>query len=195
MRHHDITDPIDLIHLKTAWYRHLVGHLVKACDPANLLPLLADLRASRFQIAITFIPFLQDEHPLYTNLAGTFIGRAVLEKLDLYDEVLRPSPARVEMGQIDDAGLFYHPETNEYEVSVSSIGVRFPALYVPVLGPDIADAEYAAHLAIAISSSCKNPPSPIAIKTRFPFPRCDQPSFWAEKAHKNRKNRNRISTH
>lgn len=112
---------------------------------------------------------LRAEHPLYSGLVGNFICRAALEKLNLYDPVLRPAPARLEMGRIEDVSIFYHPDTNEYEVSDPHIGVRFPARYVPVFGPDIADEEYAAEIALAISGSAKKAPSPYSITDRFPF--------------------------
>lgn len=43
--------------------------------------------------------------------------------------------------------LLYHEDTNEYEVIFENKSKRFPALYVPVFGPDVDDMNQAEQIA------------------------------------------------
>lgn len=173
MHHHDVTETIGLINLKIAWYRYLVRHLVEAA-PRDKLQLIADKVLARTveftTVANELIPILKSEPALYSGLVGGYVCRSILEKLDLYDPVVRPAPGKIDMGRIEDICLFYHPDTNEYEVldDKNKIGVRFTARYVPFWGPDIEDEECAAEIADAIKHA--NESDKIKIHSeRFPW--------------------------
>jgi hypothetical protein len=171
MHHHDVTETIDLINFKIAWYRYLVRHLVEAA-PRDRLQIIAErVLAKTVQFpteATELIPILKSEPALYSGLVGGYVCRSILEKLDLYDPVVRPAPGKIEMGRIKDVFLFYYPDANAYEVSDANIGVRFPALYFPVFGPDIEDEECAAEIAEAINHA-KESDKTKSLFERFPW--------------------------
>ncbi len=172
MRHHDITDPIDVINFKIGWFQRLASHIVTKRTASDLLAIIEDIHTRRLmpsELAVSFLPVLEKEHRVYSGVIGHFICKTTLEKLDLYDETFRLAPEKQEMGRIEDVTLVYHTDTREYEVSDGSIGVRFPALYVPMFGIDISDEETAAEIAMAILNSKTKRIPAFDIRERFPL--------------------------
>jgi hypothetical protein len=191
MRHHDIADTIDVINFKISWYRFLAQHVVDAAETENLQSIAERVRANTVSlpcVAKSLIPVLKAEPPLYSSLVGNFICRAVLEKLCLHDPVVRPAPGKIEMGNIEDVFLYYHPDTNEYEVSDASIGVRFTALYTPIFGPDIADEGCAVEIALAINQ-VREAEREASVVQRFPWLKTREINLPQEKNQKNISNR------
>jgi hypothetical protein len=174
MRQQDITDPIDVINFKIAWYQCLADYLIEKSDPQFLQSLVLTFQTcprNVRDIVGKLIPVLRAEHPLYGNLVGNFVTRKAFEKLDLHDPVLRPAPGKIEICRVEDVSIFYHANTNEYEVSDATIGVRFPALYVPIFGPDFADEQHAMDIAAAIVKSKEQGKPSTAVAERFSLPK------------------------
>lgn len=73
------------------------------------------------------------------EIAGGAVYRAILSRLNMFDDVYRPAPAIIPMGEFEECLVFYHTVDAQFEVFRGTKRQRFPALFNPLQGMDIED--------------------------------------------------------